>query len=109
MNSFIQGEWAYVFYFLAIILGVLLHFLTELKAKKDRKEEVSPKTYWTQNPYKTAISVIGAIVGFLILLDQGETTIFYYVMYGYISDEIPKLLGERGNRNFANRDMGDNK
>lgn len=107
MNSFLQGEWSFAFYFLAVVLGVLLHFLTELKAKKDRGEAVSPKTYWTQNPYKTAISVLGSLVGYLILLDQGETTIFYYVMYGYISDEIPKLLGQRGQRDFTDRKMGD--
>lgn len=76
--------------FFALFLGVVLHFLTELKNLK-----ISPKQYWTNNPYQTLICLVGALIGYMLLLESHETRLVYYVGYGFICNTIPNIIGQR--------------
>lgn len=88
---------------LGLAMGVILHFLTELKNLNAAGVYMTPKEYWAKNPYSTATSIVGAIISYMILVGTNEMNIVYYIMNGYICDSVPKLLGERTGKDLANR------
>lgn len=96
--------------FLMMLLGVFTHFITELKSLKDQGKNLSPLDYWTKYPYRSILTLIWGVVGFMILKDVGNLTATNAFLYGYMSDSLPKTLTARVGSNLSgNLDKLNNK
>ena len=64
-------------------LGIVAHCL-----KKMAKDKISLRDYWITNVGSSASSVIGSVIGFVMLTYYGITDPVYYVSLGFIGDSI---------------------
>ena len=71
-----------------VFAGTLAHFI-----KKCKVEKVSLWHYWKSEPQASAMSLIGAIVGFAVLVKTGETSVIAYFACGYVSDSALNRFG----------------
>lgn len=72
-----------VWYAFATTLGILVHYL-----KKVHRDDYDWKTYWSIRGRNTALSLIGAFVGFVSLVQSGETSFMLFLLMGYSCDSI---------------------
>lgn len=68
---------------LAIVLGVFAHYV-----KKCAKDDHSWKEYWVGHKYNTILSLIGAVVGYLMLSEMGQSDLLSYFLVGYTCDSV---------------------
>lgn len=82
--------------FTMLWFGVAIHLVKELaRIKTESGVMISPKKYIMDHPYQSVLMVIGALVGFTILMETGQLTPINALMYGYISDSIIDVMGKR--------------
>lgn len=82
--------------FFVLWLGVLSHLLKEfIRIKKEESSYIGFKTYFLSYPYQTALTVIGALVGFVILIETNQLSVINAFTIGYIADSIPDVIGKR--------------
>ena len=81
---------------LMLVLGLLSHFLKDLiRIKAETGQHISPIEYWTKYPYKTLFCIIGAIIGYVFLMESNQLTAFAAFGMGYISNSVADMLGKR--------------
>lgn len=76
-------------------LGLIAHQLSILAemSQADGKM-ITPLAYIKRRPYKFSLSVIGAIVGYVVLLQLGELTPITAFGVGYIANDSIDRVGK---------------
>ena len=69
--------------FSLVFVGIFAHFI-----KKCKVEKISLLHYWKDQPYNSMLSLIGAFVGFVVLLKMGDSNIISYFRAGYLADSM---------------------
>jgi len=72
-----------LFNFLIVLIGTVVHFM-----KKTNQDGVSMKDYWLTKKKQSVISIVGSIVGFIILVKMGDNASLNYFAIGYMSDSF---------------------
>lgn len=85
-----------------MLFGVFTHFITELKSLKDQGKDLGPIGYWTKYPYRSILTIIWGIVGFIVLKEANNLTDINAFLYGYMSDSLPKTMTKRVGSNMGN-------
>lgn len=76
--------------------GVALHLIKELaRIKNEEGVIITPKAYIMNHPYQSTLMIMGALIGYVILLETNQLTAINALMYGYISDSIIDIMGKR--------------
>lgn len=81
-----------------LVYGILTHFLVELvrlTADKEPRSLVSYLLGTTRRTAQTAISVIGALVGYAALAQTGDLSPITAFGVGYMANTVPDALGKR--------------
>jgi len=78
-----------------VVCGLLTHVLLDLvKLKRDGKP-VSFWQYLKDQPYQTALSVIGCVAGYIVLNSIGELTLMTAYGLGTMSNLVAEKLGQK--------------
>lgn len=76
-------------------LGLIAHQLTILaEMSQAHGSLVTPYDYIKKRPYKFSLSVIGAIVGYMVLQQMGELTLLTAFGVGYIANDSIDRAGK---------------
>ena len=76
-------------------LGLLTHQLTILaEMSQSRKTRVTPFDYMRERPYKLSLSIIGAIIGYIVLQQMGELTLITAYGVGYMANDSIDRVGK---------------
>lgn len=82
-------------FMLLCFLGLLTHQITVLaEMSQARKCIVNPIGYFKERPYKVALSCIGAVVGYLVLLQMNELTLLTAFGVGYMANDSIDRVGK---------------
>jgi len=81
-----------------LLAGMAAHFLKHVIEERKAGHMVTLTSYWVENPYVTAFSIVGAVAGFIILYGYGELTQFSAFGLGYTCDSAAGVLGDRGSK-----------
>jgi len=81
--------------FVMMILGMLGNLFQRLLEAKDRGEPTTPLEYIKKNPYRVAISIIGLLVGYSVLIEMGQLTTLNALGLGYMSHSVIETLSSR--------------
>ena len=95
-----------------MVLGLLTHFvkaLAEIKKNVGREVRVNIRTYYFDNPYHTALAILGALVGYALLIgdedvmrlsDTAANALRINAFFiGYMADSMLDILGQRSTVN----------
>lgn len=78
----------YVF-MVATGLGMLTNFIKSVKIRQTPNcSPMTLKQYMKYNSWNTALSIIGSILGFAYLYEQGTSTLLAYYGVGFLSDNV---------------------
>lgn len=80
---------------LLCVLGLLTHqlsILAEMSQAKGRR--VGPIEYIRERPYKLSLSIIGAVIGYIILAQVGELTLLTAYGVGYMANDSIDRAGK---------------
>jgi hypothetical protein len=78
----------YIF-MVATCLGMLTNFIKSVKIQRTPGHKpMTFKQYMQYNSWNTALSVIGSILGFAYLYEQGTATLLAYYGVGFLSDNV---------------------
>lgn len=78
-----------------MLLGTASHFLKKVVEVRRAGETVSLVGYWRGHPYESMLSVIGAIVGLVVLHQMGELTLLTAYGTGYVANSMSEAIGDR--------------
>lgn len=78
-----------------VVLGIALHFLKKVVEARKQEKTLSLKAYWRDNPYNSAICVVGSIVGFLIFWRLGYMNDVLALGTGYAGNSLADMFGDR--------------
>lgn len=84
-----------------LLYGLATHFLVELLRIINDDGDTSLKYYlWGTRKHRlqTALSVIGALVGYAALAQSGDLSGITAFGVGYMSNTVPDVLGKRGTK-----------
>lgn len=80
---------------LLCFLGLLTHQLTILaEMSQARGVRVSPFDYMRERPYKLSLSIIGAVIGYIVLQQSGELTLITSYGIGYMANDSIDRVGK---------------
>lgn len=80
---------------LLCILGLLTHQLTILaEMSQARNKRVTPFDYMRERPYKLSLSIIGAVIGYIVLSQMGELTLITAYGVGYMANDSIDRVGK---------------
>lgn len=89
-----------------VVLGVLLHFLKKVVEARKQEKTINLKKYWKDNPYNSAITIIGSIVGFLIFWRLGYMNDVLALGTGYAGNSLADMFGDRAKAMAAQAGTG---
>ena len=76
-------------------LGLLTHQLTILaEMSQARGKMVTPFDYIKERPYKLSLSAIGAVVGYIVLMQMNELTLLTAFGVGYMANDSIDRVGK---------------
>lgn len=78
-----------------LVLGVFAHFLKAMGQIRKDGELISPVEYWRKNPYHSLMTVIGAIVGFVALMEMGQLSPVNAFAFGFMANSVADIIGSR--------------
>ena len=73
---------------LTLILGTATHVIKKVVERRKTNESFSLKDYLTKYPYKTVLTLMAGVGGFLGLLAAGELTLASSFMVGYMANSL---------------------
>ncbi|MDT0499696.1 MULTISPECIES: hypothetical protein [unclassified Halomonas] len=76
--------------------GLLTHLLKKFLEVRQQLEALSLPAYLKARPYKSALAVIGAGVGYLLIADPGPPSLVAAFGVGYAADSMLEVIGARG-------------
>jgi len=77
------------------LLGLLTNLLSILaEMSQARNCRVSPLTYINERPYKLSLSIIGAVIGYIVLDQMGELTLITAYGVGYMANDSIDRIGK---------------
>jgi len=85
-----MGFWAVL-----AALGIALHFLKKVMEARNTTKTVNLKGYWKDNPYASAISILGTAVGFIIFWRLGYMNDVVAFGTGYMGNSLADMFGKR--------------
>jgi len=77
------------------LLANLISVLSEMSAA--RKTFVSPLAYIRERPYKVVMAIIGAVIGYVVLMQINELSMLTAFGAGYISSDGADRAGRIAN------------
>ena len=83
---------------LMLILGVLAHFFKALAQIRVNGHPINPIKYWLDHPYHSALTVIGAIVGYVALMETGQLTAINAFGIGFMANSVADVIGSRSTK-----------
>lgn len=87
---------------LLLILGLASHLLKKVVAEvRAGNRDISIRSYWLENPYPTALGIVGAVTGFVLLYDTPELTKLTAWGLGYMCDSAAEMFGDRAMKKVA--------
>jgi hypothetical protein len=75
--------------------GLLTHFLKDLVRIRAERGFMNPKQYFVEYPYQTLLSIIGAVVGYIVLESTGQLNEATAFGAGYMSNSFSDIIGKR--------------
>lgn len=78
----------YVYLILLMLAGSATHIVKKVVERRKTDDTFSLKTFLTKYPYKTVLSVMAGVGGFLGLMAAGELTMASAYMAGYMANSI---------------------
>jgi len=75
--------------------GLLTHFFKSLQGMKREGRPITPKEYWRDNPYHSGLSIVGAVIGFILLNETGQLNLAAAFTVGFMADSMPNMIGSR--------------
>jgi len=78
----------YLFTVLAMLAGTGTHILKKVVELRKEKATFSLRQFITENPYKTALTVMAGVGGYFGFLSAGELTLATAFMAGYMADSL---------------------
>jgi hypothetical protein len=78
----------YVFLILALLFGTATHVLKKVVEVRKTDEDYHLKDWLTKFPYRTVLTFMAGIAGFLILLATDELTYASSFMAGYMANSL---------------------
>lgn len=76
--------------------GLLAHLLKKFIEVRQQLEALTLVAYLKARPYKTAMSVIGAGVGYLLIAEPSTPSLVAAFGVGYAADSMLEVVGARG-------------
>lgn len=76
------------------LLGVVSHFLKKVVKDKIAK----PIEYWSNHWPQSVLSIVGAVVGCIILIHINESSMLAFFGVGYAADSVLNKAGQAANR-----------
>ena len=71
-----------------MFLGTATHVLKKVVEKRELDSQFSLTAWLTRYPYKTILTLIAGVVGYLGLLAAGELTYVSAFMAGYVANSL---------------------
>jgi len=85
-----------------LVLGVVANQLNALSAaSKEAGEPISPVQYVKDKPYRCVLSLVGAVIGYGVLIDTGQLTAVAAVGVGFAGAEVINWVSD-----WTRRKMG---
>lgn len=89
---------------LMVILGLLTHTLLHLAEIKTKEGVIlTPVAYFKRFPFQTLLSLIGCIVGYIILDSYNELTLGMAYALGTYSNVVAEKLGQANLNKVLNK------
>ncbi len=76
-------------------LGLATHFLKALISARVSGNPISPVQYWKQYPYQSALAIIGAVVGLIVLHEANQLNLASAYGVGFMANSVPDIIGVR--------------
>lgn len=73
---------------LLLIAGTGTHVLKKIVERRQTDDTFSAKDWLTKYPYKTALTFMAGVGGFLALMAAGELTFVSAFMTGYVANSL---------------------
>jgi hypothetical protein len=77
-----------LFLVLLLIAGTGTHVLKKIVERRQTDDTFSAKDWLTKYPYKTALTFMAGVGGFLALMAVGELTFVSAFMTGYVANSL---------------------
>jgi len=78
----------YVYLILALLVGTATHVLKKVVEVRKTDEDYQLKDWLTKYPYRTALTLMAGVAGFLILMATEELTYASAFMAGYMANSL---------------------
>ena len=78
-----------------MLLGLAVHFIKVMMTIMKDGQPITPIAYWKDYPYQSALSLIGAVVGFVALKETGNLSLITAFGVGYMANSVADILGSR--------------
>lgn len=79
-----------------LLAGLLTHLLKKFLEVRQQLEALTLPTYLKARPYKSALAVIGASAGYLLIADPSPPSLVAAFGVGYAADSMLEVIGARG-------------
>ncbi len=78
----------YLLLILAMVMGTATHVLKKVVERRKTDQTFSLKNWLTKYPYKTVLTLMAGVAGFLGLMASGELTYVSAFMVGYMANSL---------------------
>ena len=78
----------YVYLILAMVVGTGTHVIKKVVERRKTDDTFTLKVWLTKYPYKTALTTMAGVGGFLGLMAAGELTYATAFMAGYMANSL---------------------
>lgn len=82
--------------FAMLLAGLLAHVLKKFMEVRQQLEALTLASYLKARPYKTAMAVIGAGAGYLLIAEASTPGLVAAFGVGYAADSMLEVVGARG-------------
>ncbi|MDR5887548.1 hypothetical protein [Vreelandella janggokensis] len=85
----------YMIPLLLVLAGNATHILKKLIEVRQQGHDLTLFGFLRVRPYKSALSLVGSLAGYLLLADQGVTSLVAAFGVGYAADSMLEVVGAK--------------
>lgn len=78
----------YTLTILALLAGTFTHVVKKIVQKREKDVTFTLKRWWTDYPYKTVLTVMAGIAGYITLYATDELTVLTSFMTGFMANSL---------------------
>ncbi|PKG49585.1 hypothetical protein [Halomonas sp. MES3-P3E] len=86
---------AHILPLLLVLAGNATHTLKKLIEVRQQGHALSLIGFLRLRPYKTSLALLGSMAGYLLLVDQGVTSLVAAFGVGYAADSMLEVVGAK--------------